>query len=155
MEIIFAQDGTLQIKGARITYRNFSGEGSKFNREGDRNFVVIIPSQDIADALLERGWNVKIKAPRVEGEEPFMYMKVKVAFTDWGPHAYLISGNNKNKLDEESISILDRISIANADMHLRPYDWEVQGRTGRTAYLKAIQVTQRIDDPYAEEYPEF
>ena len=39
-------------------------------------------------------------------------------------------------------------------MDLRPYDWDVNGKTGRTAYLQAIDVIQNIDrfgDMYAQE----
>ena len=93
MEITFAPKGILQIDDARIIYRNFSGAPSKFNREGDRNFAVVIPDQEMADRLVEEGWNIKIKPPREDGDEPFMFLPVKVKFNDHGPHVYLITGN--------------------------------------------------------------
>lgn len=155
MNITFAPRGILQIDDARIVYRNFSGVGSKFNREGDRNFAVVIPDEDLAMRLKDEGWNVKIKDPRDEGDSPFMYLPVKIKFNDRGPIFHLRTGKNQIKLDEESISCLDRIDILAADMDLRPYDWDVNGKTGRTAYLQSIRVTQRILDRFAEEeFPE-
>lgn len=153
MEITFAPRGILQIDNARLvsSYRNFSGTGSKYNREGDRNFAVMIPDQDIADALIKEGWNVKIKPPREDGDDPFMYLPVKVKFNDRGPNVYLVTGNKQNKLDEESVDILDNIDILSVDMDIRPYDWEVNGKTGRTAYLQSIKVTQEVDR-FAESY---
>ena len=71
MEIIFAPRDILQINNARIVYKNFSGKPSAFNREGDRNFSLVIPNIEIADALKDKGWNIKIKPPREEGDEPF------------------------------------------------------------------------------------
>ena len=120
MNITFAPRGILQIDDARIVYRNFSGTGSKFNREGDRNFAVIIDDQDICDALINEGWNIKVKPPREEGDEPFMYLPVKVKFTDRGPNVYLSTGNNLNKLDEDSVSCLDDIDIISVDPDIRP-----------------------------------
>lgn len=158
MKISFGPRGILQIDEARIIYRNFSGAPSKFNREGDRNFAVVINDEEIKDALIEEGWNVKIKAPREEGDEPFMYLPVKVKFNERGPKVYLKSGKATNRLDEESIDCLDHVDIVSVDMDIRPYDWEVQGKTGRTAYLQSIWVTQEVDrfaDRFAEEeYPE-
>lgn len=158
MKISFGPKGILQIDEARIIYRNFSGAPSKFNREGDRNFAVVIDDEEIKDALIEEGWNVKIKAPREEGDDPFMYLPVKVKFNERGPKVYLKSGKATNRLDEESVDCLDHVDIVSVDMDIRPYDWEVQGKTGRTAYLQSIWVTQEVDrfaDRFAEEeYPE-
>lgn len=148
MHITFAPDNILQIDDARIIFRNFSGAPSKFNREGDRNFAVIIPEQEIADALIAEGWNVKIKPPREDGDTPFMYLPVKIKFNDRGPRVYLKSGSNMIRLDEESISCLDNVDIISVDLDIRPYDWNVNGMEGRTAYLKSIQVTQEVDRFY-------
>ena len=135
----------LEIADARIIYRNFSGAPSKFNREGDRNFAVIIPDQEIADQLINDGWNVKIKQPRDGYEDPFMFLPVKIRFNNRGPAAYVASGDSYTRLNEDTIGMLDDIDIASVEMDLRPYDWEVNGQTGRTAYLQAINVTQNID----------
>ena len=116
---------------------------------------MVIPDEDLAMRLKDEGWNVKIKDPRDEGDSPFMYLPVKIKFDDRGPIFHLRTGRNQIKLDEESISCLDRIDILAADMDLRPYDWDVNGKTGRTAYLQSIRVTQRILDRFAEEeFPE-
>ena len=148
MHITFAPNNILQIDDARIIFRNFSGAPSKFNREGDRNFAVIIPEQEIADVLIAEGWNVKIKPPREDGDTPFMYLPVKIKFNDRGPRVYLKSGSNIIRLDEESISCLDNVDIISVDLDIRPYDWNVNGMEGRTAYLQSIQVTQEVDRFY-------
>lgn len=153
MNITFAPRGILQIDDASIIYRNFAGVGSKFNREGDRNFAVRIPDTELADKLVEEGWNVKIKDPKEEGDLPFMFLPVKIKFNDRGPVVYLKTGRNMVKLDEESISCLDNIDILGVDLDIRPYDWEVNGKTGRTAYLQSICVTQDIDR-FAARYEE-
>ena len=153
MNICFAPKGILQIDDARIIFKNFEGRGDKFNREGDRNFSLLIEDENTANALIKEGWNVKIKPGREEGDDPFMRLPVKVKFTDYGPNVYLVTGNRRNELDEESISCLDNIEIESVDMDIRPYDWEVNGRTGRTAYLQSMEVIQRIDR-FAARYSE-
>lgn len=152
MKLTIAPRGILQIDDARIIYRNFSGEGSKFNREGDRNFSVIIDDPAIADELIAQGWNVKIKEPREEGEDPFITLPVKVKFNERGPRVYLITGSKRNELDEESISILDNVDIISIDMDIRPYDWEVNGKSGRTAYLHSMRVVQEVDRFAMDDY---
>lgn len=145
MNITYAPRGILQIDDARIIYKNFSGAPSKYNRQGDRNFALLITEEAMKDDLVELGWNIKIKPPREDGDIPFMYLPVKIKFNDRGPNCYLISGKSKVKLDEESIGCLDDVDIECVNLDIRPYDWEVNGSTGRTAYLQAIEVVQRID----------
>ena len=152
MKVTFAPKGILQIDDARIIYRNFSGEGSKFNREGDRNFSLIIDDPAIADELVAQGWNVKIREPREEEDNPFIHLPVKVKFNDRGPRIYLITGDRRNELDEESVGILDNVDIISVDLDIRPYDWEVNGKTGRTAYLHSMRVIQEVDRFAMDDY---
>ena len=158
MNVTFAPRGILQIDDARIIYRNFSGVGSKFNREGDRNFAIYIGDEDVANELRDRGWNVKIKPPREDGDDPFMFLPVKIKFNDRGPSVYLVTGNKKTPLNENTVSCLDDIDILSVDLDIRPYDWDVNGKTGRTAYLQSIWVTQEVDRFASrmldDEYPE-
>lgn len=137
--------GILQVDDARITYRNFSGAATEYNREGDRNFSLVIPDMEIAERLQAEGWNIKIKPPRTEDEEPFITLPVKVSFNENGPNVFLISGGKPVKLDEHTIHRLDKISISNVSLDIRPYDWSVNGKTGRKAYLQSMEVEQNID----------
>ena len=157
MRINYKSFGTLEIDDARITFRTFEGRGDKFNRDGDRNFAVVIPTQELADELIEKGWNVKIKPPREDGDQPFMYLKVKVNYDPTRgrvPGAYLKSGRAMNRLNEDTIGMLDHLDIESVDLDIDPYDWEMpSGKTGRSAYLRSIHVTQRVDR-FAERYAE-
>ena len=145
MRITYAPRDILQIDDARIIYRNFAGRGDKYNREGDRNFAVVIPDEDMANDLTKLGWNIKIKPPREDGDTPFMFLPVKVKFNDRGPNVYLKTGNVQNRLDEESVGLLDNIDIIGVDLDIRPFDWDVNGKMGRTAYLQSIRVIQDVD----------
>lgn len=157
MHINFGPRNTVQIDDARLLFRNFAGRGDKFNREGDRNFHVVIPDREFADALVNHkneygvGWNVKIKEARDENESDLITMKVKVKFTDRSPRVVLISNGKKVTLDEDSIGMLDHIDIERVDLDIRPYDDEFQGRAFRTAYLDVMYVTQK-NDRFAERY---
>lgn len=153
MNLTIAPRGILQMDDARIIYRNFSGTESKFNRKGDRNFAVVIDDQQLAEDLRNDGWNIKIRPPRDIDDEPFMYLPVKIKFNDRGPNVYLVTGDRMNRLDEDSIDCLDNVDILEVDLDVRPYDWEINGKEGRTAYLQSIKVTQRVDR-FAAEYPE-
>lgn len=141
-----ARNGMLQIDDARIIFRNFSGKEQKYNREGERNFALIIDSQETADRLIADGWNVRIKAPREEEDMPFMYLKVKIKFNDYGPRIYLRSGNSRITLDEETVSCLDGIDIRNVDMDINPNVWDDDnGEEHKTAYLRSMEVVQELD----------
>jgi len=133
------------LEDRKILFRNFSGEEGRFNAKGQRNFNVLLGDEE-AEAMLKDGWNVKYLQPREEGEEPQPRLEVSVHFGKNPPRIILITSKGKTPLDESMVSLLDWAEIDNVDMIVRPYEWEVSGRTGVKAYLKSIYVTIREDE---------
>jgi hypothetical protein len=149
-------ENTVLMEGVRIIFRNFAGKEGQYNREGDRNFGVILPD-DVAQQMLEDGWNVKYLKPREdddaeEGETP--WLSVSVNF-DKGkpPKVMLVTDRGRTALDANTVDMLDWADITNVDLIVRPYTWEVSGRSGIKAYLQSMYVTieeDALERKYAE-----
>lgn len=142
------QDNTVLMEGVRIVFRNFAGKEGQYNREGDRNFAVLLDDR-VANDLAQDGWNVKWLKPREDAEEdelPQAYLQVSVNFKGRPPRIVLITSRGRTNLDENSVEMLDWADITNVDLIVRPYEWTVNGKSGIKAYLQSIYVTIEEDE---------
>jgi len=145
-------DKDLIIEGAKIIFRNFSGKPDEYNREGDRNFNVIIEDPDMAKRLADEGWNIKVRLPKEEGDEPLYRLPIKINLKgEYPPKIWLVTRKANTLMTEETIGSLDYAEIKNVDMVITPYFWEVNGKKGIKAYLKNMYVTLE-EDPFADKY---
>lgn len=142
--------GNITVENARIIFRNFAGKESKFNAKGKRNFCLVIDNEE-AEQLKEEGWNIKYLKPRDPDEEPQAYVQVSVEYGNFPPNIWLIAGNKKTKLDEETVASLDYAEIENIDLIIRPYTWEVNGKGGIKAYVKNMYVTI-VENEFEKKY---
>ena len=141
----------INIEGAIVIWKNFSGERDKFN-PGKRGFSVVIDDAAMAEELRNEGWNVKDR-PLQEGADPSEQewtLPVKLNMNRY-TQVWLIVGNHKTLLDENTVAQLDVVDFVNCDISIRPYEWEMGGRNGITAYVDSMYVTIR-ENKFAEKY---
>lgn len=137
---------TATLDDVRIMFRNFSGRAGQYNAAGDRNFVAFLPPE-VAQAMERDGWSIKQLKSRDEDEAPQDYIKVKVNFQGpRPPKVYMINSRGRHQLTEDMVDMLDWVDIEKTDLIISPYDWEINGRQGRTAYLQTIFVFIREDE---------
>lgn len=146
-----ANVNNINIEGANIIWKNFSGERDRFN-PGKRGFSVVIDDAVMADELKQEGWNVKERRLQ-EGADPSEQewtLPVKLNMNRY-TQVWLIVGNHKTLLNEDTVAQLDVVDITDCDLSIRPYEWEMSGRTGITAYVDSMYVTIR-ENKFAEKY---
>lgn len=137
-------DKNVIMEDVRIIFRNFAGKEGMYNREGDRNFAVLL-DDDVAKMMLKDGWNIKRLKAREEGDEEQAYLQISVNFKGRPPQIVMITSRGRNFLGEDEVELLDWADIRLVDLIIRPYEWAVNGKTGVKAYLQAIYVTIEED----------
>lgn len=161
-----AAQNVVVMEGVRLVFRNFTGKEGPYNQEGSRNFGVILP-EDIAEQMLADGWNVKRLKPSQEEQEEGVeegppWLPVKIGYGKGRPPMIkMITERGSTVLDEDTVEQLDWVDIAideetgnsKVDLIVRPYNYEVRGSTGISAYLQSLYVTIE-EDPLQRKYAE-
>ena len=140
---------SITMEGVTIIFRNFEGKASQFNKPGTRNFGVLI-DPDLAERMLEDGWNVKYLKPREEDEDdtvPQAWLPVEAAY-DKGrpPRVIMLTETERKSLNEHTVELLDGVEIKTVDLIVNPYTWDVNGKGGVKAYLQTMYITIEEDD---------
>jgi hypothetical protein len=140
------------MEDVRLIFRNFSGKEGQYNREGDRNFGVILP-EEIGLQMLEDGWNIKRLKSRDDDELGPLKLDVTVSFKIRPPSVFMITSRGRTLLEEEDIDVLDWLEFTNVDLIVRPFAWAIGEKTGIKAYLKSLYATI-LEDPLELKYSE-
>lgn len=145
------------LRNAKLIFRNFEGKKSDFNKEGARNFSVML-NEDIANELREKGFHIKPLKKPSEDEEQMYSMKVNVRFDNYPPTIYMIVGNKKTSLNELTVKILDTAIITKADLEINPSHWTRRTGNGEesgvSAYCTTLYCTIK-EDVFADEYRDY
>lgn len=148
----------ITIRNARILFKNFSGRPDKYHPKGgdNRSFCVLIPDPEMAQDMANDGWNIRMLKPREEEDGPVPYIQVKVAYSDYPPNIYMISGHRKTLLNEDTVGELDHCRFVKADVRISPYTYidRESGEEKLSAYCRDLYATVEIDD-LAEEYADY
>lgn len=146
----------MDVDGRNMRFRNFAGKAGKFNAEGDRNFCLLLNPEVAADMKAD-GFNIRYLKPRDEEEDPVPYVQIKLKYYSRSgerlrpPKIVLVTKKGKTQLDEESVNTLDWAEIEKFDIAINPREYDMNGRSGVTAYLKTLYVTI-VEDEFEDRY---
>lgn len=165
----------INIKGARIIYRNFQGgpsidrkSGRDYNRDGSRYFSILL-DPEMAKDFEARGMNVKwphTKEGQLDTErDPWVQIKVSVG-REVRPFVrlYLVDGDHVERLNNASDSqmkLLDDMWMdreLGSNLVLNQNEWTDDNGLKRISlylaigYFRKAQNSGSFEDPFAEEF---
>lgn len=140
------------IRGAKLLFRNFSGNPDKFQPAGGRRNFCVRLSPEQAEQLSRAGWNVKTRDPREEGDDPLHYIKVNIQYNTKGrpPRIVQVTQTRKTALRESNIELLDWADITSADLTFRAYEYEPGSNSAYLVTLFVNIVEDELEAAYAD-----
>lgn len=146
------------IEHAIIRFRNFAGAPDRFNKGGYSNgFFSVFLTDEQAKTLSDLGYSVRRLRPQEDDPDDNgqALLKVKVGFKYFPEDVYRVTSHSQVALTAETVKGLDHSEIANADITCRPYDWDVNGNKGRTAYLDRGSYFTMAESPFEDKYAKY
>lgn len=129
--------------------KNFGGTISNLQR----GFNIVLDNPEEIERLSNEGWNVSIWKPNDADMEPVTYLPVAIKYNkeykNLNPTINMIQGNIETPLFDETVGMLDDQKIIGVDAMVRPYYWEVNGKSGIKAYVESADIyveMNRLDE---------
>jgi len=157
---IITKPDKLHLKNVQILWPNFAGAEKPYNKAGDRNFHILLPDWELAKAMADQGWNVKVMPKREEDEPDQWHIKVKVNLSSknqYPPRIIKVTMDENGQpvkrlaLDATTVMLLDILRIQWADVTLSPWVWSYQNKQGISAYLEVMYAVTE-DNPLDTEW---
>lgn len=135
---------------------NFSGDPKRDKYGNDaRVGNLILNDPRIIDELIRAGFNVRQTQPKPDDDdfEPTYFVKIRANYdSKYPPRIFLVSGDAEPvRLDEETVSEIDKCYVLNVNVILNPY---INKNTGsKSLYIRTMYVEQDVEsDPFASRY---
>lgn len=151
MKLTVTGPNEVVIENAILWYKNFAGirRPNSLDTAGDRNFTLIVKDQNIAQAMIDMGYNMKYVVPEAASGTiigPYWKLKVHVRFAAYPKNYFMYSNGVRTRLTEETIGQLDGARLTGVDLAIGLGQVNKNGASAtRTAYLNRIDASMAFD----------
>ena len=144
----------VSIENTRFIFEtNFSGDPRRDKYGSDRRYANIIIPEELAEELIDEGFNVRNTDPKDGEYEKTYFVRATVNYdSKFPPRIFLVFADNPPELlDSKSVSIIDTMYIRN--VNVIPSKYYNAKMDKWSLYVRTMYVEQELDnDPFAARY---
>lgn len=153
----------INLRNARITFRNFKGEDDGFNDNHARYFSILL-DDEMASEFADMGLKVKYPKPNPNIDpsndirKPTLQVFLANNSEPLKPHVrlFIVDEDVVRRVDNADlaqIGNLDSMRIESVKVSIQPSAWEFKGRSGIKCYVNTLYIKLAPTlDPFAAEY---
>ena len=148
--------GDLVVKNAVIMqgntqngpWSNFSGAPTKYNHQGGKRYFKLVLSEQMANELIELGWNVRHMEPLDEQDDDLYYTEVNLNMNSkFEPRVFLATvWNGKkslNRLHGDMVNKLDNMRFESLHLIIHPSENRSDAKYRYKGYCNQIEAVQK------------